>query len=111
MKMIESTASPAAEKDPTSVLGEVKPVVLSSQHTKPLILSRKGNHVTEDLPPSITLTNANLLMTTNGQVLAFRNSLVPRQVLDQPSTLLQAKVKSETVGNDEKEQSGKMENN
>uniref|UniRef100_A0A2D4ITU4 Uncharacterized protein n=1 Tax=Micrurus lemniscatus lemniscatus TaxID=129467 RepID=A0A2D4ITU4_MICLE len=67
--------------------------------------------LTEDLPPSITLTNANLLMTTNGQVLAFRNSLVPRQVLDQPSTLLQAKVKSETVGNDEKEQSGKMENN
>ncbi|XP_026520384.1 MAX gene-associated protein isoform X1 [Notechis scutatus] len=106
-KMIESTetASPSVEKDPTSVLGEVKPVVLSNQRTKPLILSRKENHVTEDLPPSITLTNANLLMTTNGQVLAFRNSLVPRQVTDLPSTLLQAKVKSEMVGNDEKEQS------
>ncbi|ETE67744.1 MAX gene-associated protein, partial [Ophiophagus hannah] len=48
MKMIESTetASPSVEKDPTSVLGEVKPVVLSNQRTKPLILSRKGNHVT-----------------------------------------------------------------
>uniref|UniRef100_A0A670Y4P9 MAX gene-associated protein n=1 Tax=Pseudonaja textilis TaxID=8673 RepID=A0A670Y4P9_PSETE len=47
-KMIESTetASPSVEKDPTSVLGEVKPVVLSKQRTKPLILSRKGNHVT-----------------------------------------------------------------
>lgn len=64
--------------------------------------------LTGDLPPSITLTNANLLVTTNGQVLAFRNSLVPRQVAALPTTLLQAKVKSETEGNDEKEQSGKM---
>ncbi|XP_058018022.1 MAX gene-associated protein isoform X2 [Ahaetulla prasina] len=106
-KMIETTetASPSVKKDPTSVLGEVKPVVLSNQRSKPLILSRKGNHVTGDLPPSITLTNANLLVTTNGQVLAFRNSLVPRQVAALPTTLLQAKVKSEMEGNDEKEQS------
>ncbi|KAM3853581.1 MAX gene-associated protein isoform 2-T2 [Vipera latastei] len=106
-KMIETTetASPLVENDPTSVLEEVKPVVLSNQRTKPLILSRKGNHVTGDLPPSITLTNANLLVTTNGQVLAFRSSLVPRQVTALPSTLLPAEVKSEAEGNDEKEQS------
>lgn len=48
MKTIETveTASPLVKKDPTSVLGEVKPMVLSNQRTKPLILSRKGNHVT-----------------------------------------------------------------
>ncbi|XP_015671422.2 MAX gene-associated protein [Protobothrops mucrosquamatus] len=111
VKMIETTetASPSVENDPTSVLGEVKPVVLSNQRTKPLILSRKGNHVTGDLPPSITLTNANLLVTTNGQVLAFRNSLVPRQVTALPSTLLQAEIKSEAEGNDEKEQSAENE--
>ncbi|XP_032085167.1 MAX gene-associated protein isoform X2 [Thamnophis elegans] len=105
-KMIETTqtASPSVEKDPTSVLGEVKPMALSNQRTKPLILSKKGN-VTGDLPPSITLTNANLLVTTNGQVLAFRSSLVPRQVAALPTTLLEGKVKSEMEGNDEKEQS------
>ncbi|XP_063145985.1 MAX gene-associated protein isoform X2 [Candoia aspera] len=107
MKMTETTeaASPLVENGPTSVLREVEPVVLSNQRTKPLILSRKGNHVTGDLPPSITLTNANLVVTTNGQVLAFRSSLVPRQVTALSSTLLQAKLKSETESSNETVQS------
>ncbi|XP_070613469.1 MAX gene-associated protein isoform X2 [Erythrolamprus reginae] len=106
-KTIETTehTSPSVEKDPISVLGEVKPGVLPNQRTKPLILSRKGNHVTGELSPSIKLSNANLLVTTNGQVLEFRSSLVPRQIAALPTTLLQDKVKSEMDSNDEKEQS------
>ncbi|XP_062973752.1 MAX gene-associated protein-like [Elgaria multicarinata webbii] len=96
-KTVETTetAGPSVESSPPSVLTDTKPVILSNKRTKPLILSRKGSRVTEDAPSPVTLTNASLVMTANGQVLAFKSPLVPGQVATLPSTLLQAEVKSE----------------
>ncbi|KAH0620626.1 hypothetical protein JD844_021284 [Phrynosoma platyrhinos] len=74
---------------------EMKPVIVPNKRAKPLILSRKGDHVTGDTSSHMTLTNASLVMTANGQVLAFRTPLVPGQFASQPSTLLQSELKSE----------------
>uniref|UniRef100_A0A670HT35 MAX gene-associated protein n=1 Tax=Podarcis muralis TaxID=64176 RepID=A0A670HT35_PODMU len=91
MDVVETleTAKPSVENSPSSLFKEMKPATLSSKHTKPLILSRKGR----DIP--MTLTNASLVMTANGQVLAFKSPLVPGQVAAFPSTLLQTDLKSE----------------
>ncbi|XP_033001580.1 MAX gene-associated protein-like [Lacerta agilis] len=87
------TAKPSVENSPSSLFKELKPATLSSKHTKPLILSRKGSCPTGDIP--MALTNASLVMTANGQVLAFKSPLVPGQVAAFPSTLLQTELKSE----------------
>ncbi|XP_028579276.2 MAX gene-associated protein-like isoform X3 [Podarcis muralis] len=95
MDVVETleTAKPSVENSPSSLFKEMKPAALSSKHTKPLILSRKGSCATGDIP--MTLTNASLVMTANGQVLAFKSPLVPGQVAAFPSTLLQTELKSE----------------
>lgn len=43
----------------------------------------------------VTLTNASLVMTTQGQVLAIKSPLLPGQVATLPSALLQAELKSD----------------
>nr|XP_034967776.1 MAX gene-associated protein-like isoform X1 [Zootoca vivipara] len=95
MDVVETleTAKPSVENIPSSPFKEMKPPTLSSKHTKPLILSRKGSCATGDIP--MTLTNASLVMTANGQVLAFKSPLAPGQVAAFPSTLLQTELKSE----------------
>nr|XP_028579276.1 MAX gene-associated protein-like isoform X3 [Podarcis muralis] len=95
MDVVETleTAKPSVENSPSSLFKEMKPATLSSKHTKPLILSRKGSCAPGDIP--MTLTNASLVMTANGQVLAFKSPLVPGQVAAFPSTLLQTDLKSE----------------
>ncbi|KAF7251664.1 MAX gene-associated protein [Varanus komodoensis] len=100
------TARPSVENSPSSILKEMKPVILSNKRAKPLILSRKGSNATEDAPPSMTLTNTSLVMTANGQVLAFKSPLVPGQVASLPSSLLQTELKSENDGSNGTTQPG-----
>uniref|UniRef100_A0A670HT36 MAX gene-associated protein n=1 Tax=Podarcis muralis TaxID=64176 RepID=A0A670HT36_PODMU len=78
MDVVETleTAKPSVENSPSSLFKEMKPATLS-----------------RDIP--MTLTNASLVMTANGQVLAFKSPLVPGQVAAFPSTLLQTDLKSE----------------
>lgn len=45
--------------------------------------------------PPVTLTNASLVMTAQGQVLTFKSPLMPGQIAALPSTFLQAELKSE----------------
>ncbi|XP_042322692.1 MAX gene-associated protein-like [Sceloporus undulatus] len=89
------TARPSVEKSSSSPVKEMKPVIEPNKRTKPLILSRKGNHVTGDTSSHMTLTNTSLVMTSNGQVLAFKTPLVPGQFASLSSTLLQSELKSE----------------
>ncbi|XP_061467349.1 MAX gene-associated protein isoform X2 [Rhineura floridana] len=89
------SAIPTVEDNPSPLFKEMKPTTLSNKRTKPLILSRKGSRDLGDTFSPMTLTNASLVMTTNGQVLAFKNPLVQREVTALPSTLLQAELKSE----------------
>ncbi|XP_020649385.3 MAX gene-associated protein isoform X1 [Pogona vitticeps] len=111
LKIIETTETatetvqPPVENSPPSVTKEVKPVVLSNRRTKPLILSRKGSHIIGDTP-SMALTNASLVMTTDGQVLAIKSPLVPGQVASLPSTLLQTELMSENDSNNRTVQQG-----
>nr|XP_056706886.1 MAX gene-associated protein-like [Euleptes europaea] len=98
------TAEPAemarssAETSPSPLFKEMKEATVSSKRTKPLILARKRNHTsgeTSPVTPPVTLTNASLVMTAQGQVLTFKSPLMPGQVAAVPSTLLPAELKSE----------------
>nr|XP_008102517.1 PREDICTED: MAX gene-associated protein isoform X2 [Anolis carolinensis] len=86
------TAKPSVEDNSSSSVKDMKSVIVSTRRTKPLILSRKGSYVTGDTSSHMTLTNASLVMTANGQVLALKNPLVSGQFASFP---LQTKPKSE----------------
>ncbi|XP_054827941.1 MAX gene-associated protein-like isoform X2 [Eublepharis macularius] len=88
------TPQSSAEASPSSLFREVKQGTVSSKRTKPLILARKRNHAPGETSP-VTLTNASLVMTAQGQVLTFKSPLMPGQIAALPSTLLQAELKSE----------------
>ncbi|KAJ7344813.1 hypothetical protein JRQ81_000763 [Phrynocephalus forsythii] len=109
LKIIETTetatetARPPVEKTPSSLIKEIKPVI-SDRRTKPLILSRKGSHILGNTP--VALTNASLVMTTDGQVLAFRSPLVPGQVASLPSTRLQTELMPENDNSNRTVQQG-----
>lgn len=53
----------------------------------------------------MTLTNASLVMTSQGQVLTFKSPMMPGQV---PTTLLQAGLKSEIDSSSGTTQPGKV---
>ncbi|XP_066486947.1 MAX gene-associated protein isoform X3 [Tiliqua scincoides] len=96
MKVIETaeTVKTSEENSSSSLFREMKPEIGSNKRTKPLILSRKGSRITEKASP-VTLTNASLVMTAHGQVLAIKSPLLPAQVSTPPSALLQAELKSD----------------
>nr|XP_060616770.1 MAX gene-associated protein [Anolis sagrei ordinatus]XP_060616776.1 MAX gene-associated protein [Anolis sagrei ordinatus] len=86
------TAKPSVEDSSSSPDKDMKPVIVSTRRTKPLILSRKGSYVTGDASSHVTLTNASLVMTATGQVLALKSPLVSGQFASFP---LQTELKSE----------------
>ncbi|XP_077178915.1 MAX gene-associated protein-like isoform X2 [Paroedura picta] len=90
------TAKSSAEPSPSSLFREIKQATVSSKRTKPLILARKRSHAPGGTSP-VTLTNASLVMTAQGQVLTFKSPLMPGQIAALPSTLLQADLKSEVA--------------
>ncbi|XP_048340305.1 MAX gene-associated protein isoform X3 [Sphaerodactylus townsendi] len=95
----------SAEANPSPLFRELEEATVSSKRTKPLILARKRNQIPGETSP-VTLTNASLVMTAQGQVLTFKNPLMPGQIAAVPSTLLQAELKSEVDSSSGKMQPG-----
>ncbi|KFP49148.1 MAX gene-associated protein, partial [Cathartes aura] len=94
--VVTSTASTQQEGS-SAPSKELAQVAMTNRRGKPLILTRKGVHATEDTSSSLTLTAASLVMTPQGQVLTLKSPLVPGQVAAVPSTLLQAELKPRVV--------------
>ncbi|KAM6461052.1 MAX gene-associated protein isoform 4-T6 [Liasis olivaceus] len=120
MKMIETmeTTSPSVENGPTSVLREVKPVVLSNQRTKPLILSRKGNHVTENedsflMPRIVNVTSLATEEETNLNLDANKSPYITLNA-DSRASELSLQVVSQEIANHkckEKDEASEKERN
>ncbi|XP_060118804.1 MAX gene-associated protein-like [Heteronotia binoei] len=99
-------AQSSAETSSSSLFREMKQMSVSSKRTKPLILARKRSDAPGETTTPVTLTNASLVMTAQGQVLSFKSSLMPGQISALPSTLLQAEFKSEVDSNSGPNQPG-----
>ncbi|NXC15086.1 MGAP protein, partial [Corythaeola cristata] len=76
---------------------ELTQLTMTNKRRKPLILARKGVSGKEDTSSSLTLPVASLPMTPQAQVLTLKSPLVPTQVANVPSTLLQAELKPPAV--------------
>ncbi|KAL8169439.1 UNVERIFIED_CONTAM: hypothetical protein K2H54_049186 [Gekko kuhli] len=99
-------AQSSSESSPSSLFREVKQDTVSSKRTKPLILARKKSHAPGETSSPVTLINASLVMTAQGQVLTFKSPLMPGQIAALPSTRLNAELKSEVDSSTEPMQPG-----
>ncbi|KAM6311289.1 MAX gene-associated protein [Aegotheles albertisi] len=92
-----TSAASTQQEGSSAPSGEPVQVAMTNRRGKPLILARKGVRTTEDTSSSLTLTAANLVMTSQGQVLTLKSPLVQGQVAAVPSTLLQTELKPQAV--------------
>ncbi|XP_009989331.1 PREDICTED: MAX gene-associated protein [Tauraco erythrolophus] len=94
--IVTSTASTQQEAS-SAFSGELTQLTMTNKRRKPLILARRGVSGKDDTPSSLTLPAASLPMTPQAQVLTLKSPLVPTQVANVPSTLLQAELKPPAV--------------